>query len=566
MKTEANTILTNYLTCVLRVCFGDVVFNKSIHQTKYHQLIPAINNTTITTKYLKNIYTILLFVCFPFLLSHAQKKPVDLRSCLEGKSVQYFYLEGNISSVGCLFKNKPVGVWRSFYESGEIKSFGLRDGENLEGEWIFFYLNLEISKIINYYNGEKNGLETTYSEEGILLVKSNWILNIKEGEEQRFYKTGELKNINYYKNGLKEGKSIKYSKDGRIIGFVIYKKGIVYSSDSFNRFNKKGEKSGIWKEFYENIKLQEEGPFIDGLRNGIFRYYDKRGNLDDIIHFELGVKKEDSENSNIVDVIRRFHINGTISQETILINGLKNGVTRSFDEKGQIISGGEYKEGLLTAIGITLKTGEKQGKWIFFYDDHEKKSEGFFVNGLKEGEWIYYFISGEVEQKGFYRNGQLDKEWNWWSISGEILRTENYDFGKEEGEFIELNIEGKTISKGVYKNGLKEGFWIYHVNDHREEGKFINGEFDGNWRHWYSDNQLKFEGKYSFGQPEGKHKHYFSNGLVNYYGGYESGVKHGKWCHFNDEGIIKHLYKYKYGELIKVDGRRVSKTKKYTRP
>ena len=160
----------------------------------------------------------------------------------------------------------------------------------------------------------------------------------------------------------------------------------------------------------------------------------------------------------------------------------------------------------------------------------------------------------------------MDKEWSWWAISGERLRTENYNYGMQDGYFLEKNIQGQTLLKGVYKNGLKEGFWIYHVNDHREEGNFINGEFEGEWRHWYSDNKPKFEGKYSFGQPEGEHKYYFYNGSINYYGSYESGVKHGKWHHFNDEGVIQYLYKYKYGELIKVDGRRVSKTKKYSRP
>ena len=551
---------------MLRVCLRTFFFNKSTIQTKHLRLIPTTNNTTITTKYLKNIYTILLFVCFPFLFSQAQKETVDLDSCSNGKFTQYFYLQGSISSEGCLFKKKPVGLWKSFYETGDLKSSGVRNGDKLEGKWSFYYLNSEISKIINYKNSYKDGEETTYSYQGVLLIKSNWTLNKKEGEEQRFYENGELKRIIFYTEDLKDGKSIRYSQGGRIIGFTTYKKGVIYSTESFNRYNKKNKKTGLWKEFYEKLKIKEEGPFTDGLRHGIFRYYDLKGNLEEIINFKFGIKIEDEESINTINVIRSYHDNGKVFQETIYLNGKKNGVSREFNTKGDIIGGGEYKEGELVAIGITKQTGEKEGKWIFLYNNQEKKAEGEFINGFKEGEWIYYFITGEVEQKGFYKKGELDKEWSWWAISGERLRTENYNYGMQDGYFLEKNIQGQTLLKGVYKNGLKEGFWIYHVNDHREEGNFINGEFEGEWRHWYSDNKPKFEGKYSFGQPEGEHKYYFYNGSINYYGSYESGVKHGKWHHFNDEGVIQYLYKYKYGELIKVDGRRVSKTKKYSRP
>lgn len=551
---------------MLRVCLDTFFFNNSIIQTNNQTLIPSTNTSTITTKYLKNIYIILMFVCFPFLISNAQKETVDLGSCSNGKFTQYFYLEGSISSEGCLFNKNPVGEWRSFYETGELKSLGVRNGEILKGKWIFYYLNSEISKVINYKKGEKEGEEITYSEEGILLIKSNWKLNKKEGEELRFYESGELKYRIFYIDNLKDGKSIRYSKTGRIIGFTTHKKGIIYSSESFNRYDINKKKTGIWKEFYENLKLLEEGPFIDGLRHGIFRYYDKRGNIEEILNFRFGIKIETEDNFNTVDVIRSYHDNGRVSQEIIYVNGLKNGVNRTFDDDGEIIGGGEYRKGILVGTGITNKSGDKEGDWIILYNDEEKKAEGEFVKGLKQGRWIYYFITGEIEQIGFYNKGEMDGEWNWWAASGEKLRTENYFHGFEEGSFIEKNIMGEILLEGVYKHGLKEGFWTYHVNDHREEGNFISGEFEGIWKHWYSNNQLKFEGKYSFGQPEGKHKYYFSSGLINYYGSYESGVKHGKWHHFNDEGIIEHMYKYKFGQLIKVDGRRVSKTNKYSRP
>ena len=109
-----------------------------------------------------------------------------------------------------------------------------------------------------------------------LINQTNWILDKKKEGELRYFESGQIQHVTFFSNNKKHGKCRQYAKDGRIIAFKKYKEGVIFSTEKFNRFNKQGNKTGVWKEFYENLIISEEGPWVDGLKHGIFRSYDKR--------------------------------------------------------------------------------------------------------------------------------------------------------------------------------------------------------------------------------------------------------------------------------------------------
>ena len=55
-----------------------------------------------------------------------------------------------------------------------------------------------------------------------------------------------------------------------------------------------------------------------------------------------------------------------------------------------------YSDGSLKSVGDISKTGEKQNKWQFFYNNGIKMSEGDFLNGKRTGEWTYWNKEGSV--------------------------------------------------------------------------------------------------------------------------------------------------------------------------
>ena len=126
---------------------------------------------------------------------------------------------------------------------------------------------------------------------------------------------------------------------------------------------------------------------------------------------------------------------------------------------------------------------------------------------------------------------------------------------------MELDDEGEVLLKGEYKRGRKEGVWMYHVNDYKEEGEFINGKKEGEWNSFYADGQHFYMGSFSFGAPVGTHKTWQESGALLSAGGHKDGVKHGKWVYYTNTGEVDRVYGYKYGALVKVDGRRIAKNK-----
>lgn len=546
---------------MLYVYIKQILFDKMINQTKYITVFPLINKPINISKSLNKNLILLLCIYFPFLCSFSQNQEVDLHSCSNGKYTQFFYPSGNISSQGCLVDGKAEGVWYSLFEDGSIKSEGIYSSNKLNGLWTFYHSNTQIEKEIHYQNDVKNGLEKSYSESGILLTQTTWQSNIKHGEEKRFFDSGELQHVTFFNKGLKEGKCREYARDGRLIAFKTFKKGVIFSTDRFNRYNKSNEKTGVWKVFFQNLTVNEEGPWVGGKKHGIFRTYDKKGDLINLERYHFGELIIDEEILDPTEVIRLYHPNGRCSSETVYKNGVKNGIHREYNTKGQIISGGVFKDGILLEKGITDSEGNKQGFWILYYKSGEKRAEGEYLDGKRIGEWLFYYDSGEIEQKGFYNAGEYNREWKWTFKNGSTKRIENYINGVEHGYFVEYDNKKNVLLKGLYNNGLREGDWIYHVNDHKEEGNYISGQKNNVWIHTFLDGTVIFKGEFSFDSPIGIHKVWSSKGVLISIGKYKNGLKHGKWKHFKNDGTQDIFYKYKNGVIVKVDGNKVQKSK-----
>jgi len=562
LKTYLKYLINKHQACSKHVKSKLIIRVNTENKIVLDLVIPVMNKTTITTNYLKNIYILLvcLNLSFSFSEINAQK---DLKNC---QWTEYFFPNGNLSSEGCFVNETPEGIWKSYYNNGNIKSFGLRNLNKLEGVWVFYRENLSLEKEIYYRNDKKEGQEILYYENGNISIITNWLSGYKEGFEYFYFPEGQIQYRIKLKENKKHGKSIEYAQDGRKIGFSSYKNGLVTSIEKFNRYNNQGEKTGLWKVFHKNENMKEEGPFKQNLKHGVFRFYNQRGDLQDVIRYEFGIKINNDTDLSNTEVRRTFDENGNKEEETAYKNGLKNGVSRTFNEDGEVISSAIFKEGIAIGKGILDYSGKEQGDWKLYNDDESIKAEGKFENGNRIGKWIFYHSNGWIEQTGSYDKGRLDGKWIWMDESGFIIRSEEYIRGLEHGEFQEFGLNKSLILKGLYKDGMRVGFWKYHINDHIKEGSYLNGELDGKWVHWYSGGGKEFEGAFSFGQPEGVHKHWYADGTIKISGKYEGGAKHGKWRYFSQNGEIDYTYLFKYDKLWKVDGRRVVRNRDSSRP
>lgn len=466
----------------------------------------------------------------------------------------FFYANGVMSSEGTMRDGKPDGFWKTYYENSLLKTEGNRLNFELDSVWNFYREDGSQERLLSYKIGRKLGSELLFSLAGNVIEEHNNINNQREGKSLYFYESGELYRKVNFESGIEQGKGFEYAVDGRVITFLSYKEGYIRSIEKVNRFTKTGKKKGFWVEYWTNGKTREEGHWTLDQRNGVFKFFKKKGDLDRIEVYRAGELVEDAEKAVMLDIKKTYYEDGTLKLVGSYKAGDKQGVFREYGKDGEIITSYVYQNNVKTGEGVVDPQGDNQGYWKLFYTTGELKAQGTFKDGLKEGEWRYFYLDGSVEQTGNFLQGKTHGNWKWYYEGGRLWREERFRKGKEDGLLVEYDREGGEITKGEYVDGNKKGLWFITVNDHKETGDFIDGEKDGKWLFTYDNGKKNFTGEYTSGIPIGKHISYFRNGNVKLIGKYKNGEKHGDWREFVEDGTLLLTIKYKYGREIKLDG------------
>lgn len=92
------------------------------------------------------------------------------------------------------------------------------------------------------------------------------------------------------------------------------------------------------------------------------------------------------------------------SQQAVEMDQLtKKGET--YSHNGKLFTGNCYAKHPNGKIGIKgqMKEGEKEGLWIWWYSDGQKKRETTYVNGKKEGLTLYWHPNGVKAKELMYK-------------------------------------------------------------------------------------------------------------------------------------------------------------------
>lgn len=465
----------------------------------------------------------------------------------------FFYPNGNISSEGIMRDGKPDGFWKTYYESGILKTEGARQNFELDSIWNFYNSDGNLERSISYLEGKKSGLEKLFTDE-VIVEKIPFVNNQRQGEGRFYYENGALYRVVNFENNLEEGKGLEYAQDKRIITILNYRNGFIRSIEKINRYNKLGKRKGYWIEYWDNDLIKEEGNWTNGVRNGIFKFFTKKGDLDRIEVYKGGELVEGAEAAIMLDIRKEYYEDGTLKMVGSYKEGSKQGIFREYSKEGEIINSYVYDNNVKTGEGVVDPEGKFQGTWKMYYPTGEIRAEGGYENGLKEGDWVFYFTDSKIEQKGTYSKDLPTGGWKWYYDDGKLLREERFRKGREDGLLVEYDREGGEIIKGEFIDGLRTGPWFYQVNDHTEEGDYLDGEKHGMWVYTFDNGEVNFKGEFSAGVPMGKHRWYYSNGKLKEEGKYKSGEKHSSWKLYEVNGAIKMVIKYDYGEVIRIGG------------
>jgi antitoxin component YwqK of YwqJK toxin-antitoxin module len=155
---------------------------------------------------------------------------------------------------------------------------------------------------------------------------------------------------------------------------------------------KNGKKEGRWSEWSEEGKLAYSFGYIDDKENG--------------------------------KCITRFK-NGKKQSEVLYNYGIKSGIEKSWNQKGNPIYENNWKDGLRDGAQIVwgksglilhkhrYSKGVLHGEFIEYYDDGQKSITGNYRFGKKHGSWTYIYKDGVVALSGNYSKGIPKGSWFW---------------------------------------------------------------------------------------------------------------------------------------------------------
>jgi len=100
--------------------------------------------------------------------AHVENKIIeyDIVDGLKHGVFRLYYESGNIEIVGQIDQNKNVGKWQYFYESGQVESEGRFVDDLPEGEWKWYYRSGDIREQGSFNGGKRVGLWKQYDESG----------------------------------------------------------------------------------------------------------------------------------------------------------------------------------------------------------------------------------------------------------------------------------------------------------------------------------------------------------------------------------------------------------------
>jgi antitoxin component YwqK of YwqJK toxin-antitoxin module len=119
-----------------------------------------------------------------------------------------------------------------------------------------------------------------------------------------------------------------------------------------------------------------------------------------------------------------------------------------------------------------LVDDEKDGDWVEYFANGNKRREGKYVDGKKEGKWILYHPNGNKKSEGTFRNGLFEGWYVAYHKNGHKFRAgdygphegKSYD-GRKEGVWHDYAQDGKTVRQQVtYKHGKIVERMVFEVD------------------------------------------------------------------------------------------------------
>jgi antitoxin component YwqK of YwqJK toxin-antitoxin module len=339
-----------------------------IKRLKIEQFKTEINVKNIPVL-MKNFTLITIILLFISVISTAQDlNQVDASGKKQGPWKKYYPSNDQLFYEGQFKDDKPYGVFKHYYEEGELKSITKYDGDIVRST--VYYPEGQLMASGKFLDQKKDSIWTYYDEDGWISLQENYKQGLRDGESISYYPDGDIAVKKVFLKDVENGPFIQFFGNGNTEAEGSYLGGNFSGKNIY---------------YYESGKKLHEGEYVNGKRNGMWYFYNENGAIRQIIQYKNGV------------------------------------IVKDEPMNGEFIS--YYESGLPKSI-YNYKNGKFDGRFVEYYDQGEKvlvvrekensyepdefeevlrgqviKVEVYYKNGNKVGEELRYDEKGNVLEK-----------------------------------------------------------------------------------------------------------------------------------------------------------------------
>tara|TARA_B100001287_G_scaffold275153_1_gene282135 strand:+ start:1449 stop:2201 length:753 start_codon:yes stop_codon:yes gene_type:complete len=228
--------------------------------------------------------------------SYAQVNQLDSLGRKQGIWTKNWKGTSQIQYKGEFIRGIPVGQFRYYYPSGEVRS--IIEHVNQRAAFVTFYFkNREVMSEGFYKDKLRDSLWLNYNREGLTISAEQFKNGKLHGKRVVFYlrnqlERGELKILSEtsYKDSIKDGPFYSFFSSEKLKEEGQYKMDV---------------KDGVWKSYTSDGYLRSLSRYKKGKLHGWVEFYDAEGNLIGRTLYQNGERLNEKRIKYLLESLRR---------------------------------------------------------------------------------------------------------------------------------------------------------------------------------------------------------------------------------------------------------------------
>ena len=191
-------------------------------------------------------YLITVFILIFSLSGFAQEEnKTDAKGKKQGLWKKY-HKNGMLRYTGNFKDDKPVGVFKYYYDTGELQVKMTHIGNNSYSN--IYYVTGELKATGKYENQKKDSIWSFYDEKGYKMAEEFYLSGKREGTWYVYFPNGKIAEEKEYSNDLENGKWNRYFINGKPKMTATYVNGVLEGRATYYGRNYKKAVSGVFKK------------------------------------------------------------------------------------------------------------------------------------------------------------------------------------------------------------------------------------------------------------------------------------------------------------------------------